>query len=120
MCDDLSPDLITTNSALVMERELEKIEVARNHYRNEVRKFLQEFDTELTDIDKNQWNSTMKLTVDKVNKHKMTILDKVSQLAPNVTPMSEFERATIEIQKQQLELLTRKPKYSTTSIKVST
>ena len=104
MCDDLSPDLITTNSASAMERELEKIEVARNSYRNEVRKFLQDFDTELTDVDKDQWNSTMKLTVDKVNKHKMTILDKVSQLAPKVTPMSEFEKATIEIQKQQLEL----------------
>ena len=104
MCDDLDPNLITSNSASAMEREIEKIEVGRNNYRNAVRQFLQDFDGVLTDPEKEQWKSVMKSTVNKVNTHKMTVLDKVNQLTPKVVPMSEFEKETIDIQKQQLLL----------------
>ena len=104
MCDDLDVNLITSHSALSMNGELEKIEVARNNYRNAVRKFLLDFADNLPAPEAEQWKKDMESTVGKVNKHKMTILDKVNQLTPKTTPMTEYEKAAIEIQKQQLAL----------------
>ena len=104
ICDDLDPSLITTESAASMNSEIEKIEAARNNYRNKVRNFLKMFASELTTPEVNQWNADLKVLVNKVNSHKMTILAKVNQLMPPSVTMSEFERASIEIQKQQLAL----------------
>ena len=87
-----------------MNSEIEKMEAARNNYRNRVRNFLKMFASELTTPEVNQWNADLKVLVNKVNSHKMTILAKVNQLMPPSVTMSEFERASIEIQKQQLAL----------------
>ena len=55
MCDDLDVNLITSHSALSMSGELEKIEVARNNYRNTVRKFLLDFADNLSAPEAEQW-----------------------------------------------------------------
>ena len=91
MCDDLDVNLITSHSALSMSGELEKIEVASNNYRNAVRKFLLDFADNFSAPETEQWKKDMETTVSKVNKHKMTILDKVNQLTPKTAPMTEYD-----------------------------
>ena len=44
----------------------------------------------------------MKIVVNKVNTHKMTVLAKVNKLVPPSSTVTEFERASIKLQKQQL------------------
>ena len=88
MCEDLNPDLITADSAPSMNSELSKIEVARNTFRNSVRKLLDTFASQLSQTEAEQWKANMKAVVDKVNTHKMTVLAKVNKLLPSSSNMT--------------------------------
>ena len=46
----------------------------------------------------------MAAVVNLVNQHKFKVMAKVNQVMPPAAPMSAFEQATIELQKQQLAL----------------
>ena len=104
MCDDLDPDLITEESAPSMEKELDKIGVAKDGYRDAVRKFLSDYAGELSGPEAAQWKADMKSVVDIVKANKFSVLSSVNQVLPPVVPMTEFEKATINLQTQQLAL----------------
>ena len=104
LCSDLSPSLITTHSAPSMNNELKEIASARDEFRNGVRNLLKTFRSELTQPEIDQWNADLDSTVKLVQAHKFSVLEKVNQLLPPVTPMSEFEKESIELQKRQLKL----------------
>ena len=102
MCSDLDPDLVTADVAPNMTTELKHINEARNEYRKGVRKFLQDYADELSSSEKLAWESDMAGVVKLVNQHKFQVMAKVNQVAPPPAPMSAFEQATIDLQKQQL------------------
>ena len=104
LCSDLSPSLITTHSAPSMNNELKEIASARDEFRNGVRNLLKTFRSELTQPEIDQWNADLDSTVKLVQAHKFSVLEKVNQLLPPVTPMSEFEKESIELQKRQFKL----------------
>ena len=104
MVSDLDPAMITTDTAPCMKEELEKINHARNKFRKAVRKFLLEHSDSLSSPEKLQWEADMSSVVSLVNQHKFQVMAKVNQLVPAPAPMSAFEQATIELQRQQLAL----------------
>ena len=104
MCDDLPADLITELSAPLMQGELDKIAVVRDEYRRAVRAFLSEFASELVSTEKNAWEADLTSLLNTVKSHKFTVLEKVSSFTQPATPMTEFERESIELLKKKLHL----------------
>ena len=108
MCTNLDPNLITMHSVLSIKEEQKGISAARDEYRYGVRKFLIDFASELTDPEKSVWKADLKIVVDQVNRHKFCVLGMVNRLTLPVVPqsvrMTEFEKATLNIQTKQLAL----------------
>ena len=104
MCDDLDPNLITQHSAPSMKAELKDISDTRDTYRDKVRMLLSDYAAELSPPEVEQWKADLKSIVDLVKTHKFSVLDKVNQLLPPAAPMTEFEKATIDLQQMQLAL----------------
>ena len=104
MCEDLNPDLVTLEVAPSMDNELEKINKLKTKYRSSVRDILSKFDEELSLIEKEKLKADMKKLVDTVIAHKFSVLAKVNKLLPPTNPMSQFEKATMEMQQKQLDL----------------
>ena len=104
MLYDLDPNLITEHAAPSMKDELCEVGEARDSYRDSVRKFLSDFAGELTTPEVTQWNADLKSLVDLVKANKFAILAKVNQLMPPAVPMTEFEKASIDLQQKQFAL----------------
>ena len=104
MCEELDPDLIDEFSALSMDNELQKINEAKDKYRDAVRNFLTDFSGEVVDTERDAWNAEVKSLVDDVKKKRFSVLSKVNQLLPRPAPMSEFEKASIALQEKQFNL----------------
>ena len=83
---------------------MEDIGHHRNSYRTAVRKFLSEYSESLTAPEKEQWKADLNNVVTAVSSHKIKVLEKVNQFASKPVPMSEFEKASIRIQEEQLKL----------------
>ena len=104
MCDDLDPQFISKDSAPYMAVELDKIGSARDEYRNSMRSFMSDYKAELSGPELEQWKHDMEAVLNRVTKHKFDVLACVNKFTPQSAPMSEFEKETIALQKQQLEL----------------
>ena len=87
-----------------MDSELDKINQAKNQYRNSVRDLLVKFKDDLSSSEQEQLSLEMENLVKTVNTHKFSVLAKVNDLVPASHPMSEFEKASMNLQKKQLEL----------------
>ena len=104
MCDDLDPEFISKDSAPSMAAELDKIGSVRDEYRNAIRSFMSDYNAELSGPELEQWKHDMEAVLNRVKKHKFDVLACVNKFTPQAAPMSEFEKETIALQKQQLEL----------------
>ena len=104
MCEDLPADLISELSAPLMQQELDKIAVVRDEYRRAVRTFLSQFASELVATEKNAWEADLTSLLNTVKSHKFKVLEKVSSFTQPATPMTEFERESIELQKIKLNM----------------
>ena len=104
MCEDLPADMITELSAPLMQGELDKIAVVRDEYRKEVRAFLSQFTNELVSTEKSAWEADLTSLLNIVKTHKFRVLEKVSSFTQQATPMTEFERESIELKKKKLNL----------------
>ena len=104
MCYDLNPALITVGRVPNMKEEIQEINEARNDYRKAVRKFLKDFNSELTSPQSLQWETDMTAVVNLVNQHKSDVMTKVNELVPPAAPISESEQTKIDLKKQQIAL----------------
>ena len=69
-----------------------------------MRDFLAKFASDLTSPYSEQLKADLQRLVDRVNSHKFEFLAKLNELSPPNQTMTEFEKATMEPQRQQLEL----------------
>ena len=81
LCDELDPACIDEHSAPSMDRELEKISDAKDIYRDAVRKFLQDYATELIDAEVEAWKADIIAVVEIVKRNKFAVLAKVNQVS---------------------------------------
>ena len=102
MCADLPADDNTELSAPLMEKELDKIGVVRDEFRKAVRAFLLKYADELVDVEKNAWESDLTSLLSAVKSRKFNVLEKVSSFLPPATPMTEFEKESIKLQKRKI------------------
>ena len=69
-----------------------------------MRSFMSDYKAELSGPELEKWKHDMEAVLNRVTKHKFDVLACVNKFTPQSAPMSEFEKETIALQKQQLEL----------------
>ena len=104
LIEDFCEDDVEIARIPTIERDLDRIQLARDKFRSEVRKFLEYFEESLDHATVTTWKNAIATTNTSVREHAKNIRAKAHQVAPQ-RQMSEFEREQIRIQLEQLNLL---------------
>ena len=104
LIEDFHEDDVEIARIHTIERDLDRIQIARDKFRSEVRKFLECFEESLDHATVTTWKNAITATNTSVKEHARKIRSKAHEVAPQ-RQMSEFEREQIRIQMEQLSLL---------------
>ena len=88
-----------------MERDLDRIIEKRNVFRSGVREYLEEYSSHLETSAQTTWNDSISNINSLVKAHAKKIRAKAHQVSPPLQPLTEFEKAQLDIQMRQLNLM---------------
>ena len=102
---DLVEEDVDSIRIQTVDRDLEKIQEERDNYRSSVEDLLEDFAEELDTAARTTWHDSIASLNRDVKEHARKIRTKVNEVFPPMRPLTEFEKAQLEIQMQQLQLM---------------
>ena len=103
--EELTEDDVDTVSVYTVDRDLDRILQKRDDFRNGVRDFLEDYNEHLEIAAQNTWKAAISTLNTEVKNHAKNIRTKAHSICPPSKPMSEFERAQLDIQQRQLDIM---------------
>ena len=104
----LNVEDIIVSRVPIVERDLDRILEKRDEFRNSVRDFLEDHGEHLETTAQTTWRTSITSLNNEVKSHARQIRNKVAEVCPPIRPLSEFEKAQLEIQMKQLNLMEAK------------
>ena len=105
---DFEEDDVDEIRVPTVERDLKEIQEEKDNFRSSVEDFLEDYNDQLDTPAQATWRNSVTVLNQEVKAHAKKIRAKVYQVCPPIKPLTMFEKAQLEIQTKQLDLMQAK------------